>query len=141
MNKPRHPQNYMKPPRESWIKEEDIAFEDGTPLKEICDAWEKKLVQLTNDCEMLVSGPDITVFSDMCDSKIGLTYFVEITNGNYDTEKLEWDREFAKYEKDLAEWNEKGPESIDSKILKTTKILENLKAVKENRPVPFPEIK
>lgn len=133
----------MKVPRETWINEELIDFDDVTPLKEICDAWEKQLVQLTSDCKRVVSGPDITTFSDWGYDKdrVQLSYSVEITNGNYVVEKLDWDREVAQYEKDLAEWKEQGPESIDSKILKATKILENLKAVKNNRPVPFPDIK
>ena len=120
------------------------------PLEAVIGAWNKALKDHERQGHRIVKGP-VFSSSSFYGSCLALTYEYEWDNLAYAAEKEAWDAKLAKYQEDLAAWKkfeedrrnilnpQRNIKTIDDQIRRAEHRLANLKAVKANEPLPFPE--
>lgn len=154
MRKPIDPRSRKKPEKvhnktaRLTIADLDVDLEHKVSLQAAINAWNKAVKDHESQGHRITEGPFFDS-SGFYGSSLALSYAYEWDNLTYEQEKLVWDEAIAKYERELAEWNEfeeerkKGlvaaAKNIDLQILRTEHRLANLKAVKAREPIPYPE--
>jgi replication-associated recombination protein RarA len=157
MRKPTDPSHYGKKPEPVKNREARITLADldneltqEVSLETVIGAWNKALKDHESQGHRIVRGP-VFASSSFYGSSLALTYEYEWDNLNYSVEKAAWDAELAQYQANLAAWKQfekerqetlhpqKQLKTIDDQILRAERRLANLKAVKANEPLPFPQ--
>lgn len=157
MRKPLDPSHHNKKPEPIHRREARITLADldnelthEVSLETVINAWNKAVRDHESQGHRIVKGP-VFASSTFYGCSLALTYEYEWDNLNYSVEKAEWDALLAKYQEDLAAWKQfeedrkniinpqRGLKTIDDQIARAEHRLANLKAVKDNKPLPFPE--
>lgn len=155
MKKPQDPRKHgLLEPRLIHIEEHFVSIPHGTisryyydnisacSLNTALELWEQKRVELAYDNKTVIEGPHITSKG----GEMSLTYKTERPNPNYYMEMKTYSSLVKEYDEKLAAYNtfienkKKGiAEDIDKHILRLEHKIANLKASKDNLPIPFPD--
>lgn len=156
MKKPQDPRKHgLKEPEPKLIEEHRIklgkksdsyssqyATEARCSLSEAMECWEREKVKASYDNKTVFEGPFIeTKYSDCF-----LSFRTSRPNPHYQYELVAYNAEVKAYEEKVAAYDawidnkKKGiREDIDKHILRLEHKIANLKASRDNEPIPFPE--
>lgn len=155
MKRPMDPRKHgLKTPTKTIVEEHKFRIAHSTTpgsyydniarcsLNQALELYESKRVEASYDGKTIIEGP----FIDSQRTEMSLTFKTERKNPLYIAEKTGYDAQLKEYEekvKAYEDWlkrKEAGiKEKMDVQILRMEHKLANLKAVRDEEPIPFPD--
>jgi hypothetical protein len=154
MKRPMDPRKHgLKEPQKMIVEDRRIRLEKKTPflsdyndyrcsLLSVLELWEEHKAYALRSKKSIIEGP----YVDFCRSELSLTFKTEMRNQLYAEERAGYDAQVKEYEAKVEAYEaflkrkELGiQEKIDDSILRLEHKLANLRAIKNEEPVPFPD--
>lgn len=155
MKRPMDPRKHgLKEPSQSIVEEHKIRVPHGTDnrgyydniarccLLSAMELWAEHKTNAFRAKKSIIEGP----FLDSSRGEISLVFKTSMRNMAYAREAAEYDAQIKTYDDKVLEYEESlkrkeagVKEKIDVQILRLEHKLANLKAVREDEPVPFPD--